>query len=209
MKIGIIGGTFDPIHNGHLIIGEYIRDYLTLDEIVFIPAGQPPHKNGKYQLSAKHRFNMVSLAIENNPKFSLSDMEIKNIDISYTFNTIKKLKDENANIDYYFIIGADSLFNLHDWYRFGDLAKITKFALRGRLGHTKEEIENRIQYLQEKYDAEIIYIDGPLIEISSSVIRNRILLNKSIKYLLPDQVKEYIENNNLYIGENHESLWWT
>ena len=201
MKIGIIGGTFDPIHNGHLIIGEYIRDYLKLDEVVFIPAGQPPHKKGRYEFTAKHRFNMVNLAIGNNPKFRVWDIEIRRKDFSYTYNTIKQLKEDNNNIDYYFIIGADSLFNLHEWYKFKELAKMTKFALRGRLGHTKGEIGSRIKYLEEEYGAEIIYIEGPLIEISSSEIRKRISLNKSIKYLVPDEVKEYIEKNNLYIGE--------
>ena len=201
MKIGIIGGTFDPIHNGHLIIGENIRDSLDLDEVIFIPAGQPPHKNGSYFQSAQDRLNMVSLTIESNPKFSLSDMEIKSKDTSYTFSTLKKLKEENKETDYYFIIGADSLFNLDDWYRFKDLSKLTNFALRSRLGHSKDEIMDRIRFLQDEYACNIIYLEGPLIEISSSEIRNRIRLNKSIKYLVPDPVKEYIEKHNLYIGE--------
>lgn len=201
MKVGIIGGTFDPIHNGHLIIGEYIRDSLNLDEVIFIPAGQPPHKNGNYLGSAQHRLNMVSLAIENNPKFSVSHMEVKNKDTSYTFTTLKKLKEENKETDYYFIIGADSLFNLDEWYRFKDLSKLANFALRDRLGHSKDEIKDRIRFLEDEYDSNIVYVEGPLIEISSSEIRNRIRLNKSIKYLVPDPVKEYIEKYNLYIGE--------
>ena len=207
MKIGIMGGTFDPIHNGHLIISEYIRDYLNLDKVVFIPAGQPPHKDSSLVLSPNHRYAMTNLAIDNNPKFKISDMEIKKNNTSYTYHTIKELKEEDADSNYYFIIGADSLFELHKWYNFKELSKLTNFALWGRAGHYRDDILDRIEYLNQKYESNIVYIEGPIIEISSSHIRNRVISNKSIKYLVPDIVKEYIKKNNLYIGEQNELLW--
>lgn len=201
MKIGIIGGTFDPIHNGHLIISEYIRDYLSLDQIIFIPAGQPPHKANNVLVSPNHRFNMTELAIKDNQKFTVSDMEIRNKETSYTYSTIKKLIDENVASDYYFIIGADSLFSLDEWYKFSELTKIIKFALWERTGYYRDDIMDRIKYLKKVYETNISYIEGPIIEISSSHIRNRLKSKKSIKYLVPNLVLEYIEENNLYSGE--------
>lgn len=201
MKIGIIGGSFDPIHNGHLIISEYIRDYLSLDQIIFIPAGQPPHKLNKIIGSPNHRFNMADLAIKDNEKFTISDMEIRNKETSYTYPTVKKIIDENKGSDYYFIIGADSLFSLDKWHNFSELTKIIKFALWERRGYYKDDIMNRIKYLKKEYGTSISYIEGPIMEISSSYIRNRLKSKKSIKYLVPNSVLEYIEENNLYSGE--------
>lgn len=201
MKIGIMGGTFDPIHNGHLIISEYIRDYLDLDQVIFIPAGQPPHKDNERVTLSSHRFNMTKLAIQSNEYFNISDMEIKNKEFSYTVNTIKKLKEADSRSEFYFIIGSDSLFTLEKWYSFQELAKITKFALWERAGYSSEEALDRIEYLKDRYDARVIYIEGPIIEISSSQIRSRIKSNRSIKYLVPDSVLKYVEKYNLYTGE--------
>lgn len=206
MKIGIMGGTFDPIHNGHLIISEYIRDYLDLDEIIFIPAGQPPHKDKKGVLSPFHRYKMTKLAIEDNPKFSISDIEIKKNKTSYTYDTILNLKEEYEDAELYFIIGADSLFSLEEWYKFKELSRIIKFALWERTGYYRDDIIDRIELLKDKYTAQIKYVEGPIIEISSSQIRNRVSLKKSIKYLVHEEVKKYIEKNNIYIGEDDESL---
>lgn len=201
MKIGIMGGTFDPIHNGHLIISEYIRDSLELDEVIFIPAGQPPHKVNNVVASSVHRYNMTKLAIKDNPYFSISDIEIQNMDTSFTYGTIKKLKDRNRDDDYYFIIGADSLFNLENWYKFDELTNIVNFALWERTGYYRDDILDRIKYLKKKYDSHISYVEGPIIEISSSHIRNRLKSKRSIRYFLPDSVMEYIEKNYLYSGE--------
>lgn len=201
MKIGIMGGTFDPIHNGHLIISEYIRDYLNLDQVIFIPAGQPPHKNNSLVLSSLHRFNMTNLAIADNPSFKISDIEIKSKETSYTFDTIKRLKEADDTSEYYFIIGADSLFNLEQWYKFSALTKSVKFALWERTGYYREDILDRINHLKKTYNTNITYVEGPIIEISSSQIRNRIKSNRSIKYFVPNPVLAYLEKNNLYTGE--------
>lgn len=201
MKIGIMGGTFDPIHNGHLIISEYIRESLDLDEVIFIPAGQPPHKNNNIVTSSHHRYNMTKIATNNNPYFRVSDIEITNREASYTYNTVKNLKNENNGNDYYFIIGADSLFNLETWYKFKDLTKLVSFALWERTGYFRDDILDRIKYLTNKYHTNIYYVEGPTIEISSSQIRNRLKSNRSIRYFLPNDVIEYIMENNLYTGE--------
>lgn len=206
MKIGVMGGTFDPIHNGHLIISEYIRDYLDLDEIIFIPVGQPPHKDNRGVLSSFHRFSMTKLAIDDNPKFSISAIEIKKNKTSYTYETILNLRENYRDADIYFIIGADSLFNLEEWYNFKELSKLIKFALWERTGYYRDDIIDRIEILKDKYKAQIEYVEGPIIEISSSQIRKRVSLKKSIKYLVPEEVKKYIEKNNIYTGEDDESL---
>lgn len=201
MKIGVMGGTFDPIHNGHLIISEYIRDFLELDEVVFIPAGQPPHKNKDNVTPSNHRYIMTKLAIKDNPKFQVSDMEIASSKPSYTYHTIKKLKANNVYNDYYFIIGADSLFSLESWYKFNELTKLVNFALWERRGYYRDDIIDRIKYLKNKYGTNIHYIEGPIIEISSSQIRNRLESKRSIRYFLPKDVMEYIIKNDIYTGE--------
>lgn len=201
MKIGIMGGTFDPIHNGHLIISEYIREYLNLEQVIFIPAGQPPHKNNNLVTSSSHRFDMTKLAIGSNDYFKISDIEINSKEFSYTFNTIDKLKEEDKNSEFYFIIGADSLFSLEKWYKFSELAKITNFALWERTGYSPDEVLDRIHYLKSKYESNITYVEGPIIEISSSQIRSRLQSNRSIRYLVPDSVLKYVEKYNLYNGE--------
>lgn len=200
MKIGIMGGTFDPIHNGHLIISEYIRDSLNLEQVIFIPAGQPPHKNN-IVTSSNHRYNMTKLAVADNPNFQVSDIEISNKEPSYTYHTIKKLKNNNVGNKYYFIIGADSLFSLETWYKFNELTKLVNFALWERSGYYRDDILDRIKYLKNKYDTNIHYVEGPIIEISSSQIRNRLKSNRSIRYLLPKYVMDYIKKNNIYTGE--------
>lgn len=174
---------------------------MNLDEVIFIPAGQPPHKENNVVASSIHRYNMTKLAIKDNPYFLVSDMEISNKDTSFTYDTVKKLKDMNEENEYYFIIGADSLFNLESWYRFDELTNIINFALWERTGYYRDDILDRIKYLKNKYDTNINYVEGPIIEISSSHIRNRLKSKRSIRYFLPNNVMEYIEQNNLYTGE--------
>lgn len=201
MKIGLMGGTFNPIHMGHLIISEFLRITFPLDKVIFIPSGNPPHKNNDIAES-DHRIAMVKLATNSNPFFEVSSIELKRIGKSYTIDTIKKIKALYPDDELYFIIGSDSLLDLTTWKDFESLVTNINFLICGRPENTEESIIRKIEELTKKYNSNIIYIKGPLVEISSTLIRDRIKDEKSFKYLVPEKVENYIYENNLYKGED-------
>lgn len=201
--IGIYGGTFDPIHTGHLIIAEQVREILSLNKIVFLPNGNPPHK--KYKISDKyHRYKMIELAIKGNKHFTISDLEIEKNELSYTYDTILELTSIYKE-ELYFIIGADSLINLHKWHRYKELIKLCKIVVLPRVLEKISNEENNLDFLRSwivnNLEADInnfILIDFPMLEISSTFIRTKIKENKSVKYMLPEKVIKYIYEENLY-----------
>lgn len=199
MKIGLMGGTFNPIHLGHLLVSEYIRENFPLDIIIFIPSGNPPHKDLDHVIDAHHRYNMVNLAIKDNPYFTISDIEIKRSGKSYTIDTIDEIKKSFPNDSIYFIIGGDSLYNLTTWKDYRSLFNKTSFILIDRHGIEENKMINYIKELKEEFGANIDYIDGPQIEISSTNIRKNLINNKSIKYMVTNEVEDYITNNRLYL----------
>ena len=201
MKIGLMGGTFNPIHQGHLIISEYIRVRFPLDKIIFIPSGTPPHKEELKTVSAEHRYNMVSLAIETNPYFNISSVEVNRKGKSYTVDTITELKKLYPMEDLYFIVGADTIYEFTKWKDYENLLRMTKFIVIGRYGLNVENNIEKIKELNQKYNAQILYMNGPLVDISSTDIRNRISEKESIKYIVPEKVEEYINENRLYVSE--------
>ncbi|MBP2025454.1 nicotinate-nucleotide adenylyltransferase [Peptoniphilus stercorisuis] len=197
-KYGLMGGTFDPIHLGHLMISEYVKEDLGLDEIIFIPTGNPPHKTD--YLPADQRYNMVSIAIRENQDFKISDVETKRVKESYSIETINILKEELQG-DLYFIIGSDSLFDLKNWKDIEKLATLVDFACAVRPHYALEkEIKKEIDYLDKKYHVRVHMVDSPLYDISSTKIRKRLKEKKSVKYIVPDEVIDYIDENNLYRG---------
>ncbi len=202
MKIGIMGGTFDPIHNGHLIIGEYSRTSLNLDKVIFIPSGIHPFKENKNITLSNKRLDMISLAIKSNPNFELSSIEIDRKGITYTVDTILDLKKDYEKDEIYFIIGSDIPFQIEKWKDFHVLIHLVKFILFNRTGQDNEEINNKIKELESLYEIQLEKIQSPLIEISSTEIRDRVKNKLSIKYLVPESVEEYILKNNLYIGDD-------
>lgn len=185
-KIGILGGTFNPPHLGHLIIADQVRDQLGLEKIIFLPSANPPHAKGKTTIDAKHRVRMVEKAIELEPQFELDFTEINRGGKSFTFDTIKSLTEQNPDIEYYFIIGADMVEDLPSWYKIDELVNLVQIVA-----------VNRPQYSVETAFP-LIFIDVPNIEISSSTIRQKISDQCSVKFLLPDKVLEYIEAEGLY-----------
>ncbi|HAE92358.1 nicotinate-nucleotide adenylyltransferase [Tissierella praeacuta] len=204
MKIGVMGGTFDPIHNGHLIGAEYVRTSLNLDKLIFIPSGNHPFKNNKNISEPNKRMDMISLAIGSNKYFELSPIEINRMGITYTIDTIMELRREYREDEIYFIIGSDILFELEKWKGFEELISLCKFILLYRSGQ-EDSINKKIKDLKISYNIKIEKVKSPLIEISSTEIRNRIKNRLSIKYLVPESVEEYIFKYNLYNGENlHE-----
>ncbi|MDR7870262.1 MAG: nicotinate-nucleotide adenylyltransferase [Tissierellaceae bacterium] len=198
MKIGIMGGTFNPIHHGHLILSEYIRSIANLDKIIFIPTGTPPHKDNKEVLDGVTRLKMVDLAIKSNPYFVSSDIEVKRPSTTYTIDTVMELKEVYHDSELYMIVGADTLLSLYTWKDFAKVLSQVNFIVADRLGLNDNDVHKEIERLNKKYNSEIISIDSPVIDISSTVIRSRLKENLSIKYLVPDTIEEYILKNNLY-----------
>ncbi|WP_295148107.1 nicotinate-nucleotide adenylyltransferase [uncultured Peptoniphilus sp.] len=199
-KYGIFGGSFNPIHYGHLMICEYIKEEMGLDKVIFIPTGNPPHK--EIGVSAEDRYEMVRLAISPNPDFEISDIETTRVKLSYTVDTIRELKKIYKEEKLYFLIGLDSLFQLKTWKKIGDLSQEIEFVVALRPGYIdKEEINNEIDFLRENFGTRINLIKTPLYEISSTDLRERIHEGKSLRYLIPKKVLNYIEESGFYKGD--------
>jgi len=203
LKIGIMGGTFDPIHFGHLIMAEYARETLDLDKVIFVPTGIHPLKVNKAISPSHIRVEMISLAIESNSCFEVSTIEIDKEGISYTIDTLRLLKGKYKSSELYFILGTDILFEIEKWKDFRQLSRICKLVLFHRAGDTDSIVEDKIRQLKMQYGLKFEKIESPKIEISSTEIRNRVFNNKSIKYMLPQNVEEYIAGNNLYKGDTN------
>ncbi|EFR32968.1 nicotinate-nucleotide adenylyltransferase [Peptoniphilus harei ACS-146-V-Sch2b] len=196
-KYGIFGGSFNPIHYGHLMICEYIKEEMGLDKVIFIPTGNPPHK--ELELSAEDRYEMVRLAISPNPDFEISDIETTRVKKSYTVDTIRELKKIYKEEKLYFLIGLDSLFQLKTWMKIGDLSQEIEFVVALRPGYLdREEVNKEIDFLRENFGTKINLIKTPLYEISSTDLRDRIREGKSLRYLIPKKVLDYIEESGFY-----------
>lgn len=197
-KIGILGGTFNPIHYGHLLLAESARDRLQLDKIIFIPTGTNPYKLDVEDIDSTHRYNMTKIGIANNPYFEISKMEMERDGYTYTIDTLKELDHIYPNTDYYFISGADIIFEIHKWKDAKIVLEKLKIVTTFRPGYDDKRLTERIKELQETYSAQITNMDTLEMDISSSEIRWRVKEGHSIKYLLPEGVREYIYKNNLY-----------
>ncbi|MGN1180301.1 MAG: nicotinate-nucleotide adenylyltransferase [Suilimivivens sp.] len=197
-KIGIMGGTFNPIHNGHLILAEQAREYCGLDEVLFMPSGNSYMKNTAQIPDGETRISMTALAIENNPYFVLSTMEVERKGATYTCETIKELKIQSPETQYYFIVGADNLFSIENWWKPEEILSecILVAAVRG--DKDREEIDAKARELEAKYRARIILLPEKKFDISSTEIREKIARGESVRYLVPDKVLSYIERKQLY-----------
>lgn len=196
-RVGIFGGTFDPIHMGHLIVAETIMDEFHLDKVVFIPAAVPPHKLDKRISPAKHRYMMTMLATCSNPRFQVSDMEMHRQGPSYSRDTLAQLIEEHGrDTEFYFIVGADSVENLHTWNRIDELLTMCHFIGASRPGcmPDMEKIAQRFGPLAEK----IHCLETPELEISSTEIRHRVGQKRTIRYIVPETVEQYIYKEKLY-----------
>lgn len=197
-KIGIMGGTFDPIHNGHLILAEYSRIAFDLEKVIFIPTGRPPHKVEKQISSINYRYDMTLLAISTNPYFYLSPMEIQRQGTTYTIDTIMDLQKQHEDVEFYFILGADSFNQIHKWKDSDKLLSLCKFIVAKRPDADNQKLGEKIEKLNQSYKGSFYILEAPLIDISSTKVRNRIKTKSSIKYLVPETVELYIEKNKLY-----------
>lgn len=196
-KIGIMGGTFNPIHIGHLMLAEHAYEEFSLDEVIFLPSARPPHKS-QHILSNIDRKEMILLAIQNNSHFSFSSLEYERKGITYTIDTMSELNKRYPMDTFYFIIGADSFFALESWHNPKCLFGQTSFLVATRDGHQEEELKKHKDKLEKQYQAKIEFLNFPNIEISSSNIRKRVMEGKFITYYVPKMVEEYIYSHNLY-----------
>ncbi len=198
-RIGIIGGTFDPIHYGHLILAEQARVEASLDQVIFIPAMVQPFKMNTKISDGDDRYEMVRKAITGNPYFSVSRMELDREGISYTIRTLNECKLKFGDeTELYFIMGTDAFLNLEKWYAAEDLLNEFAFIIGTRPGYKEKELKTMIGNLRAQYGTNIVEINNSEVEISSTDIKDRIRAGKSIKYLVPEQVEEYIYRNELY-----------
>lgn len=195
-KIGVIGGTFNPIHLAHLYIAYEAKNQLNLDKIIFMPVGSPPHKRNSNVLGASLRYNMVKEAIQGYEGFTISDYEIRKQGYSYTFETLEYLKNDDNKL--YFITGADCLLDIEKWKCPERIFKVSDLVVFSRGGYKKEELLIQKDKIDKKYNTNINFLDIIDLEISSSIIRERIKTGKRVDFFLPESVLNFIIDNNLY-----------
>lgn len=203
IRKGIIGGTFNPIHIGHLNIAYEAIYKLKLDKVIFMPNGSPPHKDNFNILDSKYRLDMVKLAIEHEKMFEVSTYEIYKEDISYTYQTLNYFRKKEPDTEWFFITGVDCLMDLGKWKNTKEILRNCNLIVFSRVGFSEEEIFAQKKIIEDKYSEKIVFIDIPLIEISSTAIRRKIRKNEEFGYLVGDKIKNYIKINRLYLGDNY------
>lgn len=197
-KIGIMGGTFNPIHIGHLILGQAALEQFQLDKVLFMPTKNPPHKSSDHILDDAVRAEMVYIAIKDNPNFELSTFEMDREGITYTADTLFQLTKQNPDEEYYFIVGADSLFYIERWKDPGMIFKLSKLLAAVRGQKSNKEMLQKIAELNETFHASVDLLNSPNIDISSTEIRERAKNGMDIQYYVTPNVAKYIQKNNLY-----------
>ncbi|MFS0689805.1 nicotinate-nucleotide adenylyltransferase [Sporosarcina sp. 179-K 8C2 HS] len=185
-KIGLLGGTFNPPHIGHLIMANEVKHALQLDEVRLMPTSIPPHKADPSDATPEQRLRMVELAVSGTPGLTASSFEVDRGGVSYTFDTMKALKEQEPETEFHFIIGGDMIDMLHKWYKIDELMKIVTFVGVGRPGTVGET-----QY-------PITMVQIPEIDLSSTLIRNRLQTGGTIQFLVPDDIATYIRQEGLY-----------
>ena len=197
-KVGIMGGTFDPIHIGHLILGENAYLQFGLDKVVFMPSGNPPHKKERDGGTDLQRMDMVKLAIASNTHFEISDIEMNEEGYTYTYRTLEKLVKEHPDTEYYFIIGADSLFYFDTWKNPQRIADACTLVVATRNHTSDEKLDEKIEFVRKLFNAKIEKLDTENIDCSSSQIRSWIKEGHTVKYYVPDTVINYIHTYHVY-----------
>ena len=199
-RIGIIGGSFNPVHFGHLIVAQDAIEHLELSEVVFMPAAIPPHKQGLIQADSQHRVKMLDLAVESDIRFSVSDDEIQRGGISYTFDTVTELLESQDGVELFLIVGSDTLIDLHNWYKVEGILERCNIATFMRPGLDElDMVMGKVELPQAFREQLRENVFSPhLIEISSSEIRMRVAEGLGIRYLVPSEVEMYIYEHGLY-----------
>ncbi|MDD4570519.1 MAG: nicotinate-nucleotide adenylyltransferase [Tepidanaerobacteraceae bacterium] len=198
-KVGIMGGTFDPIHYGHLVTAEAARTHFHLDKVIFTPTGTPPHKKGYRVTPAEDRYLMTILAVNDNPFFDVSRMEIERTGYSYTVDTLELFYNEyGQDSKLYFISGADAVFDILTWKDVDRVLSYCTFIAATRPGYPVDKLNQKLSQIKKLYGKEVYPMEVTGLDISSTDIRMRIKEGLSVKYLLPESVEIYINKNGLY-----------
>ncbi len=189
-RLGVLGGTFDPIHCGHVLLAQGVREQLDLDRVLFIPAADPPHKNSEDLTAARHRWTMVEIALNGLDGLQPSPLEIDRGGTSYTVDTLRHLVQDHPGADLHLIIGADNVCDLSTWHDPDGILAIARVVAgaRRQAGASNDD----------RYSDRIIHLDTPLFEVSSTTIRQRLRDGRPIRYLVPPAVEDYIRQHHLY-----------
>ena len=203
-RLGIMGGTFDPIHYGHLVAAEMARSKFKLSKVLFIPSGTPPHKDRNDISAAGLRFEMIELAIQDNPAFDISDLELERKGPSYTVDTLRVLRRTWPDHELYFITGSDVLREIFSWREAEEILKMTEFIGAARPGFDASDFLLQVQQEHPENIARIHYLEVPALAISSTDIRARVRRDQPIRYLLPEAVRHFILQHGLYTTEGND-----
>lgn len=212
MKIGIFGGTLNPIHFGHLRSAEEVREAFSLDKVLFVPSAFPPHKRKEDVELPQHRIEMTRIAIEGNRYFDVSDMEAKRGGFSYSVDTVEQIKKERPDAEIHFILGVDAFFEIESWKDYRRFLSLCNFIIVTRPGYERKSLAESLPLeVRDEfcYDSAkgcyghalghcLNFLEVTLLDISSTEIRKRLKTGKSIKYLVPQKVEEYLKENKLY-----------
>lgn len=196
-RLGIMGGTFDPIHIGHLVTAEAARHEFSLERVFFVPSGNPPHKRGTVS-PGEHRYLMTLLATAANPAFYLSRVEIDREGYSYTYDTVRYFLDQHGPCEIYFITGADAIRDIPSWHRHQELLQISHFVAATRPGFRLEDYLNREHFSLSELQS-IHLLEVPSLAVSSTDVRKRVQAGHPIRYLVPEGVEHYIHKHRLYL----------
>lgn len=194
MRLGLMGGTFDPVHHGHLVIAEAARAEFRLDRVVWVPSGDPPHK-GDQVTPAEHRYAMVLLATAGHPQFQVSRLEVERQGPSYSLETVRHFQAAHPGAELFFITGADAVLELLTWHRPDEVVRSCRFIAVTRPGYALEELR---RVLPAAYLERIELLAVPAVEISSTDLRRRLREGRTVRYLLPDTVEAYLRKHGLY-----------
>jgi nicotinate-nucleotide adenylyltransferase len=206
-RLGIMGGTFDPIHYGHLVTAEAARTEFGLEVVVFVPSGHPPHKAGHRLTDARHRYMMTVLAVATNPWFEVSRVEIDRPGFSYTIDTVQEFRRRyGETTDLFFITGADAILEILTWHRVNDLFTLCQFIAATRPGYRLDGLGKVLEAILPDNRQRIHLLEVPALAISSTDIRERVRSGRSIKYLVPEPVEHYIYKNRLYADHEEEEV---
>ncbi|SPF38767.1 putative nicotinate-nucleotide adenylyltransferase [Candidatus Desulfosporosinus infrequens] len=200
-RLGIMGGTFDPIHYGHLVAAEMARCEFDLSTVLFIPSGTPPHKNSQDVSAADLRYEMVALAIKDNPAFDLSALEVERKGLSYTVETLRILRRTWPEHELYFITGTDALLEIFSWREAEEILTMIQFIGAARPGFDASDFLLKVEQEHPETQEKIHYLEVPALAISSTDIRLRVRHGQPIRYLLPEPVRIFIQQHGLYVTE--------
>ncbi len=200
-NIGLMGGTFDPIHMGHLVTAEEARQQFDLDYVVFVPAGIPPHKDEKTISLPEHRYLMTSLAVMSNPSFFVSRIEIDSNGPAYTIDTVRHFSsDKLPGPEIFFITGADAILEIFTWKDYEELLRLCTFIAVSRPGYSLDRFHETLDRSCPEMKQKVHLLEIPALAVSSTFIRERVTLGKTIKYLTPEPVEQFIKKHGLYRG---------